>query len=171
MPLLSTLCCSELSMNSKHVYLAGAIEYAPGGGKEWRREIGEFLRDELNVPVFDPCRNELDLLTPEEKARFRAWKSEDPLRFASTVRKIIDHDLNNLLHHTRYVVCLWDEACTRGAGTAGELTLAYRHDVPVYMVLSMPRQEVSSWALGCAREIFESFDQLKEYLRNASDHR
>ena len=155
----------------KHVYLAGAIEYAPGGGREWRLTIGQFLRDEIGVRVFDPCQNEMDLLSPEEKVSFRRWKTEDHSRFAATVRKIIDHDLDNLMNHTQFVVCLWDKGCTRGAGTAGELTLAYHRRVPVYMVLAMPRSEVSSWALACATEVFHSFDELKEFLRNAENHR
>ena len=156
-----------MSNNSRHVYLAGGIEYAPNGGKDWRLKIGAFLRDELAVPVFDPCQNELDLLTPEEKVAFRQWKTGEPARFRVTVRKIIDHDLRNLLQHTSFIICLWDESCTQGAGTAGELTLAYYHGVPVYMVLAMPREKVSSWAIGCATEVFDSFDSLKEFLRNA----
>jgi hypothetical protein len=158
-----------MSNNSKHVYLAGAIEYAPGGGKEWRREIGRFLTQDLGIPVFDPCTNEMDLLTPEEKDQFRAWKTCAPQRFTSTVQKIIDHDLTNLLEHTCFIVCLWDEYCTKGAGTAGELTLAYWHGVPAYVVLGMPRDRVSSWALGCATEVFDSFEALKEFLN--ANHR
>lgn len=147
------------------VYLAGAIEYAHDGGRAWRREIGAFLREELKLDVFDPCTNEMDLLTPEEKERFRRWKTEDPERFMATVRKIIDRDLQTLLRETSFIVCYWDEHVMRGAGTAGELTVAYWNGIPVYVVLGIPREQVSSWALGCATKVFDSWDALKDFLR------
>jgi hypothetical protein len=51
-----------------------------------------------------------------------------------------------------------------GGGTHGELTVCYEHGIPVYMVLGIPRAEVSSWILGCASEVFDSFQELREFL-------
>ncbi|MEI7633729.1 MAG: hypothetical protein WCK47_05560 [bacterium] len=149
----------------KRVYLAGAIEFAPDGGKPWRRDIARFLTHELGLDVFDPCTNEFEILTGEEKTSFREWKSSDRPRFLGVVRRIIDHDLDNLLHHTLFIICYWDRHVTRGAGTAGELTMAHHHGIPIYLVPGMPLAEVSSWAAGCATEIFGSFDDLKQFLR------
>ena len=149
----------------KHVYLAGAIEYAPDSGRGWRREIGAFLREELGLPVFDPCVNEVSLLSEEENASFRHWKRNDRERFLPVIRRIIDYDIGQLLEHTRFIVCLWDEHVSRGAGTAGELTLAYLHRIPVYLVCAVPPENLSSWAAGCATEVVSNFEELKTILR------
>ena len=149
---------------SKQVYLAGAIEYAPDGGKVWRREMETFLRNELHLSVFNPCINEVALLSPEENSNFRDWKQSDRERFLPVIRRIIDHDLANVVNHTEFIVCYWDEYVSMGAGTAGELTAAYMHGVPVYLVLGIPRVRLSSWAAGCATHIFEDFDELKRFL-------
>ena len=154
----------------QRVYLAGAIEFAPDGGKPWRRDIGQFLANELGLGVFDPCTNEYEILTAEEKTWFRAWKVTNRPRFLGVVRRIIDRDLDNLLHHTLFIVCYWDRHVQHGAGTAGELTMAHYHGVPVYLVLGMPLAEMSSWAAGCATEIFGSFDELKQFLRARAWH-
>lgn len=148
-----------------NVYLAGAIEYAPDGGKEWRRELGRFLTEELGHSLFDPTSEEWDLLDAEEKLHFRAWKSGNLERFRPVIRRIIEHDLNNLLHHTNYVICYWDDYVRQGGGTHGEMTLAYMNNIPVYMVHGMPLAQMSSWIIGCATELFPDFPSLKEYLR------
>ena len=62
------------------------------------------------------------------------------------------------------MVCYWDEAAGRGAGTQGELTLAHRAGVPVYLVLGMPVEKVSGWILGCATEVFGSVEELCDRL-------
>jgi nucleoside 2-deoxyribosyltransferase len=157
--------------DGKHVYLAGAIEFAPDGGKGWRTDIARFLQAELGLSVFDPCVNEVALLTEDEKDNFREWKRTDRQRFLPVIRRIIDHDLDNVLHHTLFIVCLWDEHAMRGTGTAGELTVAYRHGIPVYMVLGMSANAVSSWAAGCATEVFSDFEELKRFLRAAAGGR
>ncbi len=80
------------------------------------------------------------------------------------MKKIIDRDLYQLLQKCDAVICLWDEHVIQGAGTHGELTLAYEHQLPVYLVLGMPLEKVSSWIVGCTTEIFQNFEELKQYL-------
>ena len=146
------------------IYLAGAIEAAPDDGKAWRAEITRFLDSELSIAVFDPSQHEQDFLTAEEKINFRQWKSVDINRFRPVIKKIIDRDLEQLLEKCDAVICLWDEHVILGGGTHGELTLAYEHKLPVYLVLGMPLENVSSWIVGCTTEIFSSFEELKQFL-------
>lgn len=148
----------------KHVYLAGAIEYAPDEGQAWRREVSQFLTGELKMSVFDPAHRERTLLSDEEKRCFRKWKSQDRERFLPVIRRLIDADLSQILEQTSFIVVYWDQYSVQGTGTSGELTLAYLHDIPVYMVLGIPVEQTSSWVLGCATEVFVSFDQLKNFL-------
>ncbi len=144
-------------------YLCGAIEYSPDHGKAWRAEITPFLRS-LGHEVYDPALDEKKTLTDEEVRDFRKWKSADLLRFQSTVRKIIDYDLDWIEHKCDYVVAYWDEYAGRGAGSQGELTAAYRRGIPVYFVTTIPIDKVSGWILGCATEVFTNFEELKSFL-------
>lgn len=145
------------------VYLCGAIEYSPDFGKAWRAEITSFLR-ELGHDVYDPALDEKKNLTDEEVRDFRRWKSLDLPRFQQTIRKIITYDLDLVENQCDFIVAYWDEHAGRGAGTQGELTLAHRRGVPVYLVTSLPVEKISGWILGCASEVFTSFEELKAHL-------
>lgn len=144
-------------------YLSGSIEYSPDYGKSWRADITPFLRD-LGHDVYDPALDEQKNLDHHEVHVFRKWKTTDLPRFQQTIRKIIAWDLDWIEQKSDYVICFWDDAAGRGAGTQGELTLAHRMDVPVYLVLGMPLEKVSGWILGCATEVFTDFEQLKTFL-------
>jgi hypothetical protein len=145
-------------------YLSGSIEYSPDYGKSWRAEITPFLR-ELGHEVYDPALDEQKNLDASEVRVFRQWKTTNLPRFQRTIRKIIAWDLDWIEQKSDYVICYWDDAAARGAGTQGELTLAYRMGTPVYLVLGMPLEKVSGWILGCATEVFPDFEKLKLYLR------
>ena len=144
-------------------YLSGSIEYSPDYGKSWRADITPFVRD-LGHDVYDPALDEQKNLETHEVKVFRQWKTTDLPRFQKTVRKIIEWDLDWIEHKSDYVICYFDEAASRGAGTQGELTLAYRMGIPAYVVLGMPIDKVSGWILGCATEVFTDFEQLKLFL-------
>lgn len=145
-------------------YLAGAIEAAPDDGKAWRANLTRFLKTEQGWDVFDPSQHEQDFLTEDEKDNFRKWKTTDINKFRLVIKKIIDRDLEQLLEKCDAVICLWDEHVLPGGGTHGELTLAYEHNMPVYLILGMPLEKVSSWIVGCTTEIFENIDELKLFL-------
>jgi hypothetical protein len=145
------------------VYLCGAIEYSPDHGKAWRAEITPFLRS-LGHDIYDPALDEKKNLTDEEVRDFRNWKSADLPRFQATIRKIIDYDLEWIERKCDYIVAYWDEYAGRGAGSQGELTVAYRRGIPVYFVSAVPVEQVSGWILGCASEVFTSFESLRSFL-------
>ncbi len=150
------------------VYLCGAIEYSPDHGKAWRAEITPFLRS-LGHDIYDPALDEKKNLTDEEVRDFRKWKAADLPRFQTTVRKIIGYDLDWIERKCDYIVAYWDEYAGRGAGSQGELTLAYRRGIPVYLVSAVPVENISGWILGCATEVFTGFAELKLSLANKYD--
>ena len=158
-------------MTERRVYLSGGIEHSGDGGRGWRVEIGRFLAGELGHEVYDPARDEKKDLTDEERANLRPWKMGSPERFRDTVRKIIAWDLNRIENHCDYVLAFWDEAAARGGGTAAEITLAYRLNKPVYLVLGMPRAAASGWILAAATEVFEDFDARRAFLRKTYESR
>ena len=145
-------------------YLSGGMENAPDLGRAWRADISRWLSDELGHDVFNPVEVEHELLTDEELITFRGWRFNERDRFKATVRKLIERDLNVIETSVDYIICYWDNSVLKGGGTHGEVTTAYRLGVPVYLVVGMPFQEVSSWILGCSDKEFNSFDELKVFL-------
>ena len=144
-------------------YLAGSIEYSPDLGKGWRARIKPVLTA-LGHEVYDPAEDELKNLTETEVREFRSWKATDLGRFRQTVKKIIAYDLDLIEQRCDAIVCYWDEYAGRGAGTQGELTFAHRKGIPVYLICGVPVEQISGWLLGCATEVFASFDEFQEFL-------
>ena len=144
-------------------YLSGPIEHAEDRGKLWRRKLTPFLRDTLGHRVYDPAEDELKSLTDEEVAHFREWKTTDIDRFRRTIRKIVAFDLDLIENKADYLICYWEPGSTSG-GTSAEMTLAYRKNLPVYLVTPAPTSEISGWMIGCADHVFSSIEELKEFL-------
>jgi nucleoside 2-deoxyribosyltransferase len=107
-------------------------------------------------------------LTDVEAREFRAWKSSDLPRFRQTIQKIIAYDLDLIEQRCDAIVCYWDQYAGRGAGTQGELTFAHRMGIPVYLICGMPVEQVSGWLLGCATEVFTSFEEFDEFVKRLS---
>jgi nucleoside 2-deoxyribosyltransferase len=146
-------------------YLAGSIEYSPDMGKRWRAEIKPGLKA-LGHDFYDPAEDELKNLTETEVREFRGWKATDLKRFQQTIQKIIAYDLDLIEHRCDAVICYWDQYAGRGAGTQGELTFAHRMGIPVYLICSVPVEQMSGWLLGCATEVFTSFEEFHVYVGN-----
>ena len=144
-------------------YLSGSIEYSPDHVKAWRAALTPFLRS-LGHDVYDPAEDEKKNLTEVEGREFRGWKRSDLPRFQQTIRKIIAYDLDWIEHRSDYIVAYWDEYASRGAGSQAELSVAHRRGIPVYLVTELPVGDVSGWILGCASEVFSSFDQFKQFM-------
>jgi hypothetical protein len=144
-------------------YLSGAIEYSPDHGRAWRASMAKFL-ESLGHQVYDPALDVKKNLTNDEVANFRTWKTTDLPRFQSTVRKIIDYDLDWITARTDFIVCLWDEHARKGAGTQAEITLAYRLKFPVYLICGLELTDVSGWILGCSTTVFDSVEHFQREL-------
>ena len=147
-------------------YLAGSIEYSPDFGKAWRAEIAPFLQS-LGHAVYDPAEDEMRNLSETEAREFRSWKNSDLPRFQKTVRKIIAFDLDLIEKQVNAVLCFRHQHACRGAGTHGELTFAHRMGIPVYLICGIPIEQVSGWLLGCATEVFTSFEQFRDFAASS----
>ena len=146
------------------VYLSGSIEHSPDHGKGWRSALTPFLQS-LGHDVYDPAKDERKNLTEDEWRHFRDWKYSDLPRFQQAIRKIVAYDLDRIEQQADCIVAYWDEFAARGAGTQAELTFAHRRGIPVYLVSAMPIAAISGWILGCATEVFLSFDALRGFLQ------
>ncbi len=151
-------------MNLK-AYLSGGMEFAKDNGAGWRSKLEEWLKDKLNHSAFNPVKASEEFLTTKyPEVDFRAAKSNNFQKHQEIAKEIVMLDSSEIILHSDYVICYYDESAQRGAGTKGELTVAAIFGRPVYLVRGMDPDEIPSWVLGCASEIFADFDSLKSYL-------
>ncbi len=141
------------------------MEYAPHEGREWRQEMQQWLQEALRCEVFNPkLESERFLSTHYPHVDVRALKADDIVSYAAIVAQLVELDCREIAERADLVICYWDEAAMRGAGTKGELTIARHFGKPVYMVTSIPYTEIPGWVLGCTTMVFSSFDELKAFL-------
>jgi hypothetical protein len=151
---------------NRRVYLSGGMEYAADEGRDWRGRLQEWLEREMGCTVFNPNLESARFFqTHLPGIDFRALKEIDLDRFQQTVARLVDIDCTEIAEQSDYVLCYWDESALRGAGTKGELTMARYFGRPVYMVTTMPRRDIPGWVLGCTTKVFESFEELKQFLQ------
>lgn len=145
-------------------YLSGAMENAKDEGCEWRNEITIWLKDKLNHSVIDPVIETTKLVEKTESQNYRDWKTSNPNRFKEFVRKAIDNDLDSIVNKSDYLICLWNNEVLAGGGTHGEVTMAYYHNKPVYLINQLKNIELSGWIMSCATEIFTDFKSMQKRL-------
>ncbi len=145
-------------------YLSGGMEHALNEGEGWRNKMTKWLKDNLGHSVIDPVKSSRQYVDDTGSHNYRAWKQSDPERYKDFVRKLIHQDLDGVINRADYVICLWDDGVLKGGGTHGEVTIAYHHGIPVYLVNRLPFEDLSGWIFSCSTELFLDFDQLKENL-------
>jgi hypothetical protein len=143
------------------------MEFAKGEGVDWRREMEDWVRENLGHSAYNPNTESDEFLAKRcPSGRFRELKSENIEQYTEIVRDLIDRDCSEIAGRSDYVVCNWDESAQRGAGTKGELTMARYVGKPVFMVTKMKLQDIPGWVLGCATKTFGSFEELQDFLRD-----
>ena len=145
-------------------YLSGAMEFASDEGAAWRNSISFWLNNELGHKTIDPVEESAKIIEKNNAADYREWKSLDPERYANFIKLCVKNDINIVRNKADYIVCLWDENVIKGAGTHAEVTLAFELNKPVYLINRLPLMDLSGWIMACSTEIFDDFNQLKEFL-------
>jgi len=148
----------------KNVYLAGAIEYAPDKGQQWRAELTPFLV-EHGYNVIDPSITEATL-----RSDYRDLKVTDIDTYRQiTQDEIIWPDLKRIdscKDTDGFLIVHWDEYVRIGGGTHGEITYSFAKGIPIYLVESLPREQISGWILGCTTKVFNNFEELKSFIES-----
>jgi hypothetical protein len=151
----------------RRVYLSGGMEYAADEGRDWRKDLQAWLEGELRYAVFNPnVESDAYFRGTHPGLDFRTLKLRDIDSYREIVRHLVDTDCREIAERSDFVVCYWDDAAQRGAGTKGEITMAHHFGKPVYMVTGIPPAEIPGWVLGCTDRIFGDFDALKRYLKS-----
>lgn len=158
--------------NTQRVYLSGGMEYADDEGRDWRSELQEWLENTFACEVFNPNR-ESDLFFSRfyPSVDIRALKSTNIEHYKEIVARLVGIDCAEIANKSDVVICYWDESAMRGAGTKGELTIAHYFNKPVYMVTTMPHDEIPGWVLACTTRAFSSFTELKMFLQSTLHQR
>ena len=146
-------------------YLSGPIENASDSGENWRNEITDWLDIELNHQVFNPVIETKSITKELNTDDFRLMKTTNPEEYKKIIRKIIQVDLNAVVKGSDYLIVKWDESVFKGGGTHGEITMAHWFKKPVYMVNTLPIEDVSSWIFSCSEYLFSNFEELKIKLK------
>lgn len=147
-------------------YLSGGMEYAAGEGRDWRQQMQEWIESELGGRTFNPnVESERFFAERYPGVDFRAAKKSDPGLYREIVARLVEIDTREIAERTDLLICYWDEGAARGAGTKGELTMARYFGKPVYLVTTIPFEEIPGWVIGCTDRIFKSFDELKTFCR------
>ena len=142
------------------------MEYAQNDGAYWRKETTIWLKRNLNQVVIDPVVESKKLIKNHKEKEFRNWKQTDPKKYVEVIRLAIKNDLDAVINKADYIICLWDENVFKGAGTHSEVTFAYYHEKPIYLVNKLPIYDLSGWIMSCATEILDDFESLKVILKN-----
>jgi hypothetical protein len=141
------------------------MEYATNEGRDWRREMHDWLTTSLQCNVFNPNEeSDKHFATHYPNVDIRSLKNTDIVQYASIVSHLVEIDCKEIAERSDLVICYWDDSAMRGAGTKGELSIAKHFGKPVYMVTTMKHEEIPGWILGCTSLIFSSFDELKTFL-------
>ena len=142
------------------------MEYAKNDGADWRKEITLWLIQNLKHTVIDPVVESKKLIRSNKDEDFRNWKKTNPEKYVEIIRLAIKNDLDAVINKADYIICLWDKNVFKGAGTASEVTFAYYHGKPIYLVNKLPINDLSGWIMSCASEIVNDFESLKTLLNN-----
>jgi len=145
-------------------YLSGPIENAENDGASWRHDMTLWLKNNLNHKVFNPVIETKSIIGNINSSNFRAMKKTDPIKYKNIIREIIKLDLEAVINDSDYLIVKWDKSVLKGGGTHGEVTMAYWIKKPVFIVNSIPIDDMSSWIFSCSDFIFNDFKSLKKKL-------
>ena len=145
-------------------YLSGPIENAENDGASWRQDITSWLRNNLNHKVFNPVIETKSIIGNLNSSNFRAMKKTNPIEYKNIIREIIKLDLEAVINDSDYLIVKWDKSVLKGGGTHGEVTMAYWIKKPIFIVNSLPIDDMSSWIFSCSDFIFNDFKSLKNKL-------
>ena len=146
-------------------YLSGPIENAHNDGADWRNDITQWLEQYLNHRVFNPVTETQSIIKELNTDDFRLMKTTNPEEYKKIIRKIIQVDLDAVVQGSDYLIVNWDKSVFKGGGTHGEITMAHWFKKPVYMVNTLPIEDVSSWIFSCTDLMCNNFGDLKTELK------
>lgn len=161
-------------LKNMRMYLSGPIDADREAGHQWRIDIGNWL-SKRGALYIDPYRKNLkyfngeinDDKVCEEIEKAKAEKNYN--KIAELARKIRVIDLRACDISDALIVNL--DLSIRTMGTMEEIFLANRQLKPILIMCPQGKINVPTWCHGTLPHslFFESWDELKEYLRHIDE--
>jgi len=166
-------------------YLAGPMDRVEGRGIEWREDIQEFLWDELEAGVFNPCDKPINWGVEDETVRI--WRKESLIKADSLETAGHKFEANQIYdavnEHMKAIVAadlrlvdqcgamiMHVDTDVHLCGTYNEQTWACLQHKPVIIHCKQGKHGVPDWLHGICRHemMFGTWDGVKEYLRHVA---
>jgi hypothetical protein len=141
------------------------MQFAPELGGIWREQCSSKLTElgyyPINITALDKA-----YATRHGDLYRNVGDHDDLLIRKSNIRKhFVETDINLIHHHSDAVVIYYDHSVRVGAGTISEIHDAYMNDIPVFLVNGYDSlSEVPGWMQAETVRMFQTFDELYEYL-------
>lgn len=149
-----------------NIYLSGGMQFALGMGQSWRSALTPKLQ-ELNYYSIDIVA--LDRAYAQQYGEMYGPQNFDShLQMKANFREHFVHtDLRLIEDHCDALIVLYDESARRGCGTQAECQHAYNCNIPVFLVSQFDNweKEVPVWLQSISTKIFETFEELFDYLK------
>jgi len=97
----------------------------------------------------------------QRKVTDSAWRDEVDLAREYLRRRIINPDIE-LLEQSDGIIAFIPRY---SMGTSSELFYAYEHNMPVYVMTTMPKEKWSGWLVGLSTLIFTNWNDLIRFLK------
>jgi len=145
-------------------YLAGPIGDVPlKEARTWRDMVTERLA-QMGIGVLNPLHKESEMAVRRKLLLWSRTGNIDALR-PLVNKELIDPDLE-MVEASDFVTMWLPKEGQEVCGSYGEITHAYSHEVPVYVVTERKTRplNIPYWAIGCSTKIFRSWDDYFKYV-------
>lgn len=162
-------CLVDIHNNQENpvFYLSGGMEFKTDLGVGWRQWLTSQLED-LNYCTIDPTKIEAPIIKNEPLQRsvtdLKVKGKLDQVR--TLVRDRFFRKDIYAIQMSAAMIVYYDLSVQKGAGTLAEAWESFREGKPVYLVSDLPVEDIPSWLIGETTEIFFSFQELIEYLKD-----
>lgn len=150
-------------------YLSGPIDFVDDMGHGWRDEVTPFL-DAMNVRVFNPLKHSFygseDVETIKRPKMMKLLEGGKFEEHRNEMKDLNHWDLRSV-DLSSFLIVNYDNSIHM-CGTYEEIFTANKQHKPVLLVLSCPKNEISSWMHGRfpPSHMFDSWESLYSYLTN-----
>ena len=148
------------------VYLVGAMDRVPDGGKTWRDNITPFL-ESLGVTVLNPCNKPIESAKENDETRNMIEQYKATGQYHK-IRKEFSHIRNadlRCVDVSDFVVAHIDTSI-HACGSYEEIVTANRQKKPILVWCEQGKRNAPNWLFFMLPHeyIFDSMDDLMKYL-------
>lgn len=146
------------------IYLAGSMHGLKGYGKRWRDRETRWFK-QYGVKTFSPPDREPEVVKRHnispELLKTQSYRIDKATRIP-LYQEIINFDLRAIRRCCDAVVVYFTK---ESAGTCSEITWAWWHGIPVYLVNASGSKHINPWVEACCTTVHSNFERLRNHLK------